>query len=360
MARSNYYGLILAGGRGTRFWPLSRKARAKQVLRFFGERSLIQQTVDRLAPVLPPDRIWVLTNPALRPEIVRQLPEVPARQIIAEPAQRNTAPAIGLAAEILRKIDPDAVMGVFPSDHVVLKPARFLRYVRAAYKAGEAGHLAVLGIQPRWPETGYGYIEFPKGAQAGSFEPYPVSRFLEKPKLKKAKEFVAVGNYAWNGGMFFWRAATILDELRLNLPNTAALLGGLPPASSRNFISKLGDVFPKCDNISIDYAVMEKSKNVVGFATDDVGWNDVGSWNAVYELDQKDADGNAARGEALFADGASGNYVNAGGKLVAVLGVENLVVVDTPDALLICRRDQAQRVGDLVKTLEERKRDSLL
>jgi len=360
MARSNYYGLILAGGRGTRFWPLSRKARAKQVLRFFGERSLIQQTVDRLAPVLPPERIWVLTNPALRAEVVRQLPEVPARQIIAEPAQRNTAPAIGLAAEILAKIDPNAVMGVFPSDHVVLKPARFLRYVRAAFKAGEGESLAVLGIQPRWPETGYGYIEFPSGAAAGSLDPYPVARFLEKPNLEDARRFVAAGNYAWNGGMFFWRASTILEELQRNLPNTAASLKKLPAVSSRGFLSRLAEAFPACDNISIDYAVMEKSKNVVGFATDDVGWNDVGSWNAVYELEKKDKAGNAARGEALFAHGASGNYVNASGKLVALAGVDDLVVVDTPDALLICRRDQAQKVGELVKLLEAQKRDGLL
>src|SRR5271156_1480789 len=156
------YGLILAGGRGTRFWPQSRRSRAKQVLTIDGERSMIQATVDRLAPILPPDRIWILTNEHLRKEIIRQLPEVPAKQIIAEPTQRNTAPAIGLAAHILKSIDPEAVMGVFPSDHIIANPKRYLQMVKAAFTAAEKGKIAVLGIAPRWPETGYGYVEFPK------------------------------------------------------------------------------------------------------------------------------------------------------------------------------------------------------
>src|SRR5208282_602137 len=184
---SHLYGLILAGGRGTRFWPRSRRGLAKQVLNFFGDRTLIQQTVDRLKPLLPPERIWVLTNHHLRAEIVRQLPEVPRRQILAEPAQRNTAPAIGLAAHILQSIDPSAVMGVFPSDHVIAKPERYLRFIRPALRAAAGGKIVVLGIQARWPETGYGYIEFPKNVQAGTREPVEVRRFREKPDLKTAR-----------------------------------------------------------------------------------------------------------------------------------------------------------------------------
>src|ERR1041385_6570108 len=170
------HGLILAGGRGTRFWPKSRRSTAKQVLRLFGDRSLIQQTVDRLRPVLPPERIWVLTNVHLRDEIVRQLPEVPKRQILAEPAQRNTAPAIGLAAQILHGLDPESIMGVFPADHVIGKPKQYVRLIQSALKAARAGKIVVLGIQPRWPETGYGYIEFPRGVKPGGVQARPARR----------------------------------------------------------------------------------------------------------------------------------------------------------------------------------------
>ncbi|MGA3026691.1 MAG: mannose-1-phosphate guanylyltransferase [Bryobacteraceae bacterium] len=357
--KSNYYGLIMAGGRGTRFWPRSRRRTAKQVLRFMGERSLIQQTVDRLKPVLAPERIWIVTNEFLRDEIARQLPEIPARQILAEPAQRNTAPCIGLAAHILNSLDPDAVMGVFPADHYIARPARYLRLLRAAFRSAAQGKTVVLGIQPRWPETGYGYIEFPRNTEAGALEPAPVLRFREKPDQKTAKRFLAAGNFYWNAGMFFWRTSVLLDALRRHRPQMATVLASLPPFASRNFHAKLRGTFPLCENISIDYAVLESAKGVVGIAADDIGWNDVGSWDAVYELMAHDASGNAARGETLLS-GSSGNYVDASGRLVALLGVKDLVVVDTPDALLIADRRRAQDVGALVKLLETAGREDLL
>jgi len=356
---ASYYGLILAGGRGTRFWPRSRRSHAKQVLRFGGDRSLIQQTVDRLRPVLPPDRIWILSNDHLRAEIVRQLPEVPKSQILAEPAQRNTAPAIGLAAHILESIDPHAVMGVFPSDHMISKPAQYLRFVRPAFKAAAAGKIVVLGIQPRWPETGYGYIEFPKGAKPGSREPLPVRKFREKPDRKVAARYVRAGNFYWNAGMFFWKASALLDALRRFQPKTATLLASLPAFGNRQFSSKLKHAFPNTENVSIDYAVLEKAPNVVGFATTDFGWSDVGSWNAVYEMLPRDGSSNVFRAEVL-AHSSSGNYVDAEGKLVALLGVKDLIVVDTPDALLIADRSRAQQVGELVKRLEQQHREELL
>ena len=358
MSKPKFYPVILAGGRGTRFWPRSRRRNAKQVLPFFGDRSLIQQTVDRLRPVLPPERIWILTNEHLRGEIVRQLPEVPKRQILAEPAQRNTAPAIGLAAHILESVDPNAVMGVFPADHIILKAPRFLRLLRAAFRAAAGGEIAVLGIEPRWPETGYGYVEFPRGTARGSLEPVVVSRFREKPDLETAKQYVAAGNYSWNAGMFFWRVGVLLAALRRHLPKTAAVLDSLPKFSSRRFASELAETFPLCENISIDFAVLEPAERVVGFAADDIGWNDVGSWNAVYELLPRDASQNVTRAEALL-EASTGNYVDAG-KLVALLGVKDLIVIDTPDALLVAHRDRAQEVGDLVKELERRKREDLL
>jgi mannose-1-phosphate guanylyltransferase len=354
----HHYGLILAGGRGTRFWPRSRKRNSKQVLNVVGERSLIQATVDRLSPVIPPERLWVLTNDHLRETIIRQLPEVPAKQILAEPMQRNTAPAIGLAAHILHSIDPKAVMGVFPSDHVVGNPIQFRAVLKAAYKAAGEGHMVVTGIEPRWPETGYGYIEFPRGIQSGP-EAHPVRRFHEKPVLAKAKRYLKAGHYYWNSGMFFWRADILLGELRRHLGHTATLLASLPPFGSRIFSDRLKKVFPLCENISIDYAVLEKSTTVRGIAAPDFGWNDVGSWNAVYELLERDPHGNSMCFDSIALD-SHNNFVDARGKLVALIGVKDLIIVDTPDALLVADRERAQQVGEIVKTLEQRNRHDLL
>ena len=315
--------------------------------------------MDRLRPVLPPERVWVLTNDYLRAEIVRQLPEVPAAQILAEPAQRNTAPAIGLAAHMIHSVDPDAVMGVFPADHVISKPRDYVRLLRPAFRAAKAGKIVVLGIQPRWPETGYGYIEFPKGTKAGSLEPAPVRRFREKPDEATAKRFLKAGNFCWNAGMFFWKATVVLDALREFQPKTSSLLASLPPFGARNFAAQLKATFPLCEDISIDYAVLERAKKVVGLLASDIGWNDVGSWNAVYELHTPDKSANVLRSDALV-ESSTGNYVDASGKLVALLGVRDLIVVDTPDALLIADRSRAQQVGDLVKQLEKAKRHELL
>lgn len=355
----HHYGLILAGGRGTRFWPRSRKRSAKQVLAVAGERTLIQATVDRLAPVIAPERMWVLTSAALRDTIIRQIPEVPKRQILAEPMQRNTAPAIGLIAQILQSLDPQATMGVFPSDHVIAKPAAFQRVVRAALRGAAAGKLVAIGVQPRWPETGYGYLEFPRAVKPGRLTPEPVRSFREKPPLPVARKYFAAGNFYWNSGMFFWRTSVLLGELRRHLPRTAAVLASLPRFDSTSFAAHLRKAFPLCDSISIDYAVLEKAAAVSGIPAADFGWNDVGSWNAVYELQPHDAAGNAIGPESVCLE-ARNNFVDARGKLVALLGVENLIIVDTPDALLVADRRRAQQVGDVVKALEQRKREDLL
>lgn len=356
---SHQYGLIMAGGRGTRFWPRSRRRNAKQVLRFFGERTLIQQTVDRLKGVITPENVWVVTNEFLQAEIRRQLPEVPKEQIIAEPSQRNTAPCIALAAQILAEIDPDAVMGVFPADHLILRAARFRSFVNTAFRAAERdGAVVVLGIQPRWPETGYGYIEFPRNVKPGAMDTLSIASFREKPDLATAKKFVKRGNFFWNAGMFFWRASTVLDLTRHHQPKTATLLAGLPSFRNKGFAAKLRTAYPLCDDISVDYALLERSGRILGIAVDDIGWNDVGSWEAVYELAAKNRDRNASRGE-LYAHESFGNYIDAE-KPVALVGIENLIIVDTPDALLIADRAKAQDVSKLVKTLEARRRDELL
>ena len=357
MPKSPYYGLVLAGGRGTRFWPLSRRRNPKQVLTIAGERSLIQATVDRLSSVIEPSHIWILTNAFVRDEIVRQLPEVPAEQILAEPAQRNTAPAIGLAARIVETLDPEAVMGVFPSDHVITDTAAYTKVLRTAFEAAEAGSIAVLGVKPRWAETGYGYIEFGDGATPGAVS--EVQSFREKPDAETAARYVESGRFFWNAGMFFWKARVVMENLRRHLPQTAGLLDGLPRFGSPHFAAALADTFPQCENISIDYAVLEKTRDVVGVPCPEFGWNDVGSWEALYDLLPRDEAGNVSRTELLPSD-SRGNFVYSGGKLVALLGVDDLVVVDTPDVLLIAKRDRSQQVGELVKRLERQKRDELL
>ncbi len=359
MGTDNRYGVILAGGRGTRFWPRSRRRTPKQLIALAGERSLIQETVTRLGPLIPPERIWVLTNELLRDDVIAQLPDVPPGQVIAEPVGRNTAPAIGLAAQLLHTADPDAVLGVFPSDHHIENPDRFRELAEAAFADAERNrHLVVLGIKPRWPETGYGYIEFPDGVAAGSLTASPVVRFREKPNLETARGFVEAGCFYWNAGMFFWRADVILGELKRHLSKTASLLASLPPVTESTFAARLAETFPLTESISIDYAILEKAGRVFGIAADEIGWNDLGSWKALYELLAVGQEANVTRSETL-ALAATGNYVEAPGKLVALLGVSNLIVVDTPDAILVADRDHAQQVGDIVKLLEEQRKHLL-
>ncbi len=250
-------------------------------------------------------------------------------------------------------------MGVFPADHLILKEARFRNFVHSAFNAAETNDVVVLGIQPRWAETGYGYIEFPKNVLPGGNTALPVKSFREKPDPRAAKQFIERGHFFWNAGMFFWKASTVLDLMRQHQPKTATLLAGLPSIESKNFTKKLAEVYPLCENISVDYAIIEKTQQVCGLALDDIGWNDVGSWEAVYDLAVKDADGNSSRSGELIAENSHGNYVDAQ-KPVALVGVDNLVVVDTADALLVASRSAAQDVSKIVKRLDAAKREELL
>ena len=354
------YALILAGGRGTRFWPRSRKAHPKQVLSIIGEQTMLRQTVARLAKIISPERVFVITSESLRAEILRQLPQLPKEQIVAEPLARNSAPAIALGTHIIRQRDENAIVGVFPSDHVVTKPAKFLATLQAAFKAAEQDSLVVVGIQPRWAETGYGYLEFPNGVEPGQKSPYKVQSFREKPDRPTAARYLKSGRYFWNSGMFFWRANVFMDALNTHIPKTALQIESIRPLGTNGFERDLAEFFPLCQSISVDYAVMEKADNVLGIAAGDFGWNDVGSWQAVYELSRKDAEANAVRGTDLLSIASKGNYVDAVGKVVALVGVEDLVIVDTKDALLVARREDAHRVGEMVKLLEKKKREELL
>ena len=365
---ANFYPVILAGGRGTRFWPLSRKKRAKQLLALDGQQTMIQQTVTRIAPLAALKQFWVITNDDLRPEILRQLGRLKPDQIIAEPIGRNTAPAIGLAAFILQRSQPDAVIGLFPSDHVISNPERFREVLADGIEiAGSGENIVVLGVQPTRAETGYGYIE------AGSLltgDALRVRRFTEKPNTETATEFLKAGNYYWNSGMFLWSARTLANALTEHLPKTAAMLGKIAAEYGTNkFAGTFRRLYPKCENISIDYAVLEprsakgEEESRILCLRADFGWNDLGSWTALHEHQatrESSSDSNLISGEGIFTLNATRNYVHAPGKFVAVVGVNDIVVVETDDALLVTTRENSQDVGKVVKYLDEKKMTKLV
>jgi mannose-1-phosphate guanylyltransferase len=355
--------VILAGGRGTRFWPLSRKKRAKQLLALDGKRTMIQQTVSRLLPLVSPKHFWIITNNDLRPAILKQLSKLPKTQVLAEPLGRNTAPAIGLAAFLLLREHPEAVIGMFPSDHVIADEKRYRATIARGVEIAAGGeNIVVLGIRPNRAETGYGYIE---AGSSFSGDAFRVRRFTEKPDAEKAATFMAAGNYFWNSGMFLWSAHTLANALREHLPKTAPLLEEIAAAfGTRKFSHTFHRLYPRCENISVDYAVLEprsakgeQAGNIFCLPAD-FGWNDLGSWTALHEhhtAKSSPPEGNLINGAGVFVLNAHGNYVHAPGKFVAAVGVSDLVVVETPDALLITTRKHAQDVGRVVKYLDEKK-----
>src|SRR5438034_11740240 len=363
-----FYAIILAGGRGTRFWPLSRKRRAKQLLALDGKQTMIQQTVSRLLPLASLKRFWVITNEDLQREIARQLPRLAKPQIIAEPIGRNTAPAIGLAAFILSRTDPDAVIGMFPADHVIADENRFRQTLSEGIRIATVGeNIVVLGIRPTRPETGYGYIEAGASFQGHALR---VRRFTEKPDAERAAGFLAAGNYFWNSGMFLWSARTLVDALHEHLPKTAQVLEQIAHAfGTRKFAATFRRLYPKCENISVDYAILEprsakgeQYSNIYCLRAD-FGWNDLGSWTALHEHQiskQTQPDGNLISAQGIFTLNASGNYIYAPGKFVAVVGINDAVVVETEDALLVTTRANAQDVGKVVKHLDEKKLKKLI
>jgi len=365
---SNFYPVILAGGRGTRFWPLSRKKRAKQLLALDGKQTMIQQTVARLLPLAPAKKFWIIANEDLRPAIMRQLPKLAKPQVLAEPMGRNTAPAIGLAAFLLLRENPDAVIGMFPSDHVIGDENRFRETLERGIEIAAAGaNIVVLGIRPNRAETGYGYIE--AGGLFGG-DALRVRRFTEKPNAETAGEFLAAGNYFWNSGMFLWSARTLADALNEHLPKTAPLLEEIASAfGTSKFAATFRRLYSKCENISVDYAVLEprsakgEEASSILCLPADFGWNDLGSWTALHEhqvAKTTPQEGNLVTSSGVFLLNARGNYVHAPGKFVAAVGVSDVVVVDTPDALLITTRQHAQDVGKVVKYLDDRKLKKLV
>lgn len=362
--------IILAGGSGTRFWPRSRKARAKQVLALDGERTMIQRTVDRLAPLAEREDVWVITNDLLSPAICGQLDVIPQEQVVCEPAARNTAPAAGLAAFIVERSNPDAVLGIFPADHVIGDEAAFLSVLEHGIRIAASGeNMVVLGVTPTRPETGYGYIETGDALDDGSLR---VRRFTEKPNQARAEQFVAAGNYHWNSGIFIWSARTLANAIREHLSETAPLLEEIAAAyGTPEFRSVFERLYPKCENISVDYAVLEprsakgEHRSNLYCLPANFGWNDLGSWAALYEHQlslgkQLDKSENVAESAGNLTFDARGNYVYSPNKFVALVGVEDIVVVETEDAILITTRHHSQDVGKIVKQLAADGRKELI
>lgn len=369
--------VILAGGSGTRFWPRSRKSRAKQVLALDGERTMIQQTLDRLLPLAKADDVWVITNDLLDELIAEQLPAVPREHIVSEPVARNTAPACALAAFLLERTAPETVIGVFPSDQVVKDAARFVEVVRAGVALAASGDkVVVIGVPPTRAETGYGYIELGSVVAAGSdgIASRRVKRFTEKPDLARAKEFVASGNYAWNGGIFLWSAQTLAGAIREHCLAMVPQLEKIAAAyGTAEFARVFAEEYTKCENISIDYAVLEPRSAKGELSAEiyclpgDFGWNDLGCWDALHEHAADCSCEEAAVANVFDGVNSSrvvidscGNYVYAPGQAVALVGVNNLVVVQTKDALLITTRERSQDVGKVVAALKAAGRDDLI
>jgi mannose-1-phosphate guanylyltransferase len=344
--------LILAGGSGTRFWPLSRKSRPKQLLALEGERTLLRDTLERLAPVIGPESVWVCTTEALADAVRRDLPEVPPEQILSEPEGRNTAPAIAWSVRSMPEAARREVVAVLPADHRMGDPAAFRDALeRAARVVEREDRMMTLGVVPRWAETGYGYLELEPDSDSQDVR--RVRRFVEKPSEESARRFLESGNYLWNAGIFLFRGSTLLDLVAVHQPELSRGLEAIAAAPER-----LRELYAGLPADSIDYAIMERLDGIATLPLD-CGWSDLGSWEALDEILARDGGGNTGRGDTLAVD-ARGNLLFADQGTIAVLGVEDLVVVRTGDAVLVMPKSRSQEVRKLVNELAARGRGDLL
>ncbi|MCH8523225.1 MAG: NTP transferase domain-containing protein [Balneolales bacterium] len=350
-----HYAVIMAGGVGSRFWPSSRKNKPKQFLNLIGERSMIQETVDRITPLIPSERILIITNDSYVDLVKEQLPDVPHENIIGEPVARNTAPCVAIAAAILQKRDPSATMVVLPADHYITKESKFREILLSGINVAEAGpNLITIGITPHRPETGYGYIQMNEEvAFDGSHPVHEVKTFAEKPDLKTAVSFLESGDFLWNSGMFIWKAKTILDQFYTHLPAIYREVEAFDAAADRDMSKAIETFYHGVMSISIDYGIMEKAETVF-VVPGEFGWSDVGSWMAVYELGEKDEHGNVNDDSSVVFQKSVNCMVRMNSeKLVAMVGLHGIAVVETNDTLLICNLDEAQEVKSVVDQLEE-------
>ena len=352
------YGVILAGGSGTRFWPKSREKSPKQLQKIVGSGTMIQNTAQRLLPLIPIEKLYIATNYQQATETFRQVDGISPEQLIAEPCNRNTALAIGLMATVIFEKDPDAIMGVFPADHVVTNSEGFIKVLQKAEALAQKDFLVTLGIPPTRPETGFGYLR--QGTQIGDFEEaYQVEKFIEKPDLITAQQYLDQGQYYWNCGVFIWKASTILEELSRHAENihsqlkdiSACLQSSKGKSGYLELNEKGCDLFASLPSLSIDYAVMEHSTKVALIPAD-IGWNDVGAWDALDEVCEKDSAGNIISGNALALD-CNDSIIQGQHRLIAVLGLKDTIVVDSPDALLVCAKERSQDVKKLVELLNK-------
>src|SRR3954454_24495850 len=354
------YGLIMAGGTGSRLWPRSRKGLPKQFLPLLTERTMLQETVDRIRPIIDPNATLVATGREYVDLAVSQLPNLPLGNIIAEPSGRGTAPCIGLGAIELIHRDKDATMAVLSADHVIRKAHAFRHALQAAEEIAQQGYLVTLGITPNEPQTGYGYIQ--RGASLGQhkgFEAFEVARFVEKPNRATAEHYLAEGGYSWNAGIFVWRVETILKELAQHLPELRAQLAEIAQAGGPGLPDAMARVWGDVASMTIDYGVMERATKVAIIPVD-IGWSDVGDWNTLAGLSDPDDDGNVSQAEHLAIDTRGTLVYSNDSRLIATIGLENFIIVDTGDAILIAPRDRAQDVKKLVDELKLNDRADLL
>jgi len=353
-----FYAVIMAGGVGSRFWPRSKKKLPKQLLQIFGDDTMIQATVNRLAGLIDKENIYVITNELQSPEVMNQLKDIPAENIIEEPFGRNTAACIGLASVIIKAKDPDAITVILPADHIIRDVEKFkLTLENAAKFANESKGLVTIGIEPTRPETGYGYIQINDKPVTENI--FKVLTFAEKPNYATAVRFVDSGDFLWNSGMFIWRCDVILDEIKNLMPDLhEGLITVEKYLTSPNFKEELKKVYAQLKKISIDYGIMEKSTRVF-LTKGSFNWSDVGSWEEVYQLSDKNENGNATVGN-VYINMVNDSYVYSPDKVTAVIGLDNVIVINDNDNLLICRRDKAQDVKEVVEFLKMNKMDEHL